>query len=166
MFQVGDNPNCRVLGVDIIQASTGTWQLAIKFADDAFEEMTAYLSLTERAMGNTNKALGVLGFDPATDDYANIEGENSTLIGKTATCVCANETYKGVTRLKIKWINSADGPQRKEVDQGEKDRMLARLKTTYGGGAPAKPEAFPVHTPVDAGFQGGAPEPESDIPFV
>ena len=118
--------------------------------------------LSEKAWPHTEKALKILGWDPAERDYRFSEIDQvhdddgavvdpSALNGAEATIVVEEDSYEadGETRVttKVKWINQRGGaPRRRELPAGERADFLKGLRKqvmSQGAAAPKRERAKP-----------------------
>lgn len=108
------------------EAGTNTPQIFVRLRSEA-GEITAFLSMTEKAIEYTVKKLracGYVGFD-----FGELE-DGKLLIGNQVKYQVTSETYNGETRSKVGWINdpNSSGMERSETAAANARRFNAILK--------------------------------------
>src|SRR5207247_1435034 len=82
-------------------------QLLLEVTDDSRRTIPWYGWLSDAAFENTIKRLAdVFGFD---GDLASLHEGKQTLEGRACRITTEFEEYKGKQKLKVKWLNSAEG---------------------------------------------------------
>ena len=136
--------NGTVSDAKLAQTDVGSYQMGITFkvadAPEGFpHRIMAYLFFTEKALPITEKALQELGWDPSRNAWALDELIDSHgLVGREASLVCAEETYEGETRWKVKFINASGGGLKNVLDKQGTSAFIAQLRRTLGVAPPAQ----------------------------
>jgi hypothetical protein len=119
----------------------GTPQFAIGFnvvSETGAETITAYVYLTEKAMGMARKSLKAIGFDPDNESLQTLVDNPIKLIGREASLTIAEEQRQdGEYQLKVAYIDPvAEPPKAGEI--ASLDGALRAVKGSGKKGAAAK----------------------------
>jgi len=118
-------------------------QIAVQFCvktEEMPEFISAYLYFGDNSIEHTEKALTAMGWDFKANGWAIDEMvQMQPLTGNEVRLVLENDTYEGVTRLKVKWINPIGGDiLSDEGTESDLTKFAALLKAKMGGAKKAK----------------------------
>jgi hypothetical protein len=145
------------------------------FSDDGFgeEEIIGKIWFSDKAMGMARAQLRALGFDPDSQDPAEI-GFSISLVGNETEVILEEQEYNGRRELKVARFGKAAPPPSKEALQalGTKLRSAKKAKPQ-----PKPPDPSPAVAQEPARQDSPSPTltedieaaktdpPEDDIPF-
>jgi hypothetical protein len=133
-----------VESAELGQSEKGTPFLALACKNEAGDELTAYLYLSDAAVERSVKTLReVFAFDN------NFETVVQQVTGRTCSIVVEMETFEGKERAKIKWVNTVGGSTSKPLDNAAS--LLAQLS--------AKAKRIPAAAPSAASAPRAAARP-------
>ncbi len=143
----------------LTETTAGAPQVFLKFkALDGTEPPAYFGSFSEKALPHTLKALRACGWTGV--DPMEIDNPHAGLDANEVSLVIGHETYEGVTRAKVKWVNTP-GQALKPLDPAKKATFAQALKAQILAleqgqpkAAAKKPSGPPPGHPADA-----------DIPF-
>jgi len=110
-------------GISMTRA--GNPQVVLRLMLENGNEVYHYMSLSEKAQPYTTKTLVVFGYEG--QDLSGIaDGPEGGLLNtkKDVEVVMAEDTYNGVSRMKVKWINEVGGASFKGLAKSEAIQVL------------------------------------------
>ena len=153
----------RATGVyELGMTSNGTEQIGVEFVLEGGqfdgETIVWYGYFSEKAFARTIEALRICGWKG--DDLANITGLDANQVMLTVE----EDTYNGVTSLKVRWVNKAGGvAMQSAMDGAAKAAFAARVKGALhalGGPKPGPAKAAPrAATPAARPAPAARPTP-------
>lgn len=112
---------------------TGNEQVAVLFrvldGDCKDETITWYGSLSDSALKYTMKSLQTMGWK--CDDVSTMTVKD---ISNHVQLVLEEDTYNGITSLKVKWINPFGVALKERMSTAQKKALSERIKFLLGGG--------------------------------
>ena len=131
----------------LTNSKAGTWGVLVNFTVDE-EEISGTIWLTGKAMGIARKSLKAIGFDPDTENISILNLDHGHLTGHQCEIDVQEETYQGVERLKIAWIN----PLPRELTDDDAMTLTESLRNAKHPDEvridepPAEPEQPPIES--------------------
>lgn len=121
---------------ELRQSQKGTWGLWVLFdvgeSGPGQEQMGTTIWLSDKAMAMARKSIKAMGFDIDKHDLGQLDKARTALAGRKVEVEVGEETYKGETSIKIKFINRLREPIT-EDESKSLTHALREAKKTAGG---------------------------------